>query len=78
MSGSNERPEPNAWRIHLASVAILGNSSMSSVPKTGLTSEQYLARERRATFKSEFFRGETFALAGASAKHNLIVLNYRT
>lgn len=40
-----------------------------------LTPEQYLARERRATFKSEFFQGETFAMAGASAKHNLIVLN---
>lgn len=48
---------------------------MSSVPKTHLTSEQYLARERRATFKSEFFQGETFAMAGASAKHNLIVAN---
>lgn len=48
---------------------------MASVPKTYWTAEQYLTRERRAEFKSEFFRGETFAMAGASAKHNLIVLN---
>jgi Uma2 family endonuclease len=48
---------------------------MSSVPKTLLTPEQYLHRDREADFKSEFYRGEMFAMAGASAKHNLIVLN---
>jgi len=48
---------------------------MASVPKTYWTAEQYLTRERRAEFKSEFFRGETFAMAGASARHNLIVAN---
>lgn len=48
---------------------------MSSVPKTLLTPEEYLHRDRQADFKSEFYRGEMFAMAGASAKHNLIVLN---
>jgi Uma2 family endonuclease len=48
---------------------------MSSVPKTVLTPEEYLHKDRQADFKSEFFRGEMFAMAGASAKHNLIVLN---
>jgi Uma2 family endonuclease len=48
---------------------------MSTVPKTYLTPEQYLLRERTAEFRSEYFRGETFAMAGASANHNLIVLN---
>ncbi len=48
---------------------------MASVPKTSWTAEQYLTRERREEFKSEYFRGETFAMAGASAKHNLIVAN---
>jgi len=48
---------------------------MSSVPKTLLSPEEYLARERIADHKSEYFAGEVFAMAGASERHNLIVLN---
>ncbi len=48
---------------------------MSMQPKSLLTPSQYLARERAAVFKSEFFCGEMFALAGASRRHNLIVGN---
>jgi Uma2 family endonuclease len=48
---------------------------MSTVPKHFVTAEEYLYRERKAEFRSEYFRGETFAMAGASANHNLIVLN---
>jgi Uma2 family endonuclease len=48
---------------------------MSSVPKHYITPEEYLLCERKAEFRSEFFRGEMFAMAGASANHNLIVLN---
>jgi Uma2 family endonuclease len=48
---------------------------MSTVPKPYLTPEQYLARERAANFKSQFYRGEMFAMAGASREHNLIVGN---
>jgi Uma2 family endonuclease len=48
---------------------------MSTVPKPYVTPEEYLYRERKAEFRSEYFRGETFAMAGASANHNLIVLN---
>lgn len=48
---------------------------MSSVPIRLLTEEEYLARERAAQFKSEFYRGETFAMAGASRAHTLIVQN---
>jgi Uma2 family endonuclease len=40
-----------------------------------LTPEEYLAQERKAEFKSEYFNGEVFAMAGASQKHNLIVAN---
>jgi hypothetical protein len=50
-------------------------SPMSSVPKHYLTPEEYLHRERKADFRSEYFRGEMFAMAGASANHNLIVSN---
>src|SRR6516164_9839252 len=45
---------------------------MSTVAKRLLTSEEYLARERKADYRSEFYRGEMFALAGASWEHTLI------
>ena len=48
---------------------------MSTVPKNFITLEEYLHREQAAEFRSEYFRGEMFAVAGASANHNLIVLN---
>lgn len=48
---------------------------MSSIPKTRMTPEQYLVQERKAEYRSEFFRGETFAMAGATRSHNLICTN---
>lgn len=48
---------------------------MSAVPKTKLTEAEYLAKERKADFKSEFYRGETFAMSGASREHILIAGN---
>ena len=48
---------------------------MSSQPKPCLTQEQYLALERTAAYKSEYFRGEVFAMAGASPTHVLMVSN---
>jgi len=48
---------------------------MSSQPKPHLTAEQYLALERSAAYKSEYVRGEVFAMAGASPAHVLIVSN---
>ncbi len=48
---------------------------MSTIPKSRLTAEQYLAIERAAQFRSEFYRGEMFAMVGASRKHNLIAGN---
>ena len=48
---------------------------MSTIPKTRHTPEQYLAIERAAQFRSEFLRGEMFAMVGASRKHNLIAGN---
>jgi Uma2 family endonuclease len=36
---------------------------------------EYLERERAAEFKSEFFDGEVFAMAGGTAEHSLIALN---
>lgn len=48
---------------------------MSVQPKPYLTPEEYLAIERRAEYKSEYFNGEMFAMAGASPGHVLIVTN---
>ena len=48
---------------------------MSTAPKHVITPEEYLHRESKAVFRSEYFRGEMFAMAGASANHNLIVGN---
>ncbi len=49
--------------------------NMSSQPKALLTSQEYLALERGAEYKSEYYKGEVFAFAGASEWHNLITAN---
>jgi Uma2 family endonuclease len=48
---------------------------MSSQAETHYTPEEYLALERQAPCKSEYYAGEIFAMAGASRWHNLIVTN---
>jgi Uma2 family endonuclease len=48
---------------------------MSSLPKTRLTPEEYLAIDRQSEYKNEYFDGEIFAMTGASRKHNLISVN---
>jgi Uma2 family endonuclease len=49
---------------------------MSTMPKRALlTPEEYLAIERNAEFKSEYFQGEMFAMAGGLKPHNLIASN---
>jgi Uma2 family endonuclease len=45
---------------------------MSTVPKRLLSPQEYLAQERLAAFRSEYYRGETFAMAGASWEHTRI------
>lgn len=48
---------------------------MSTIPKRKLSPQSYLAIERTADYKSEYYDGEMFAMAGASETHNLIVSN---
>lgn len=48
---------------------------MSSHPKAYLTPEEYLAIERTAEGKSEYFNGETFAMSGGTSQHNIITVN---
>ena len=49
---------------------------MSTVTSTYITPEEYLERERKAETKSEYFRGEIFAMAGTSLRHARIVTNF--
>jgi Uma2 family endonuclease len=48
---------------------------MSTQVKILYTPEEYLALERKAKDKSEYFNGEIFAMTGASRRHNLIAGN---
>ena len=48
---------------------------MSALPKTKLTVQQYLAIENAAAFRSEFFDGEMFAMAGTTTSHTFIMLS---
>lgn len=48
---------------------------MAVQTKNYVTPEEYLAAERAAEFKSEYYQGEVFAMSGASNNHNLIVAN---
>lgn len=43
------------------------------IPKTIITEEEFLEQERKAEYKSEFYKGEIFAMAGATKEHNKIV-----
>jgi Uma2 family endonuclease len=48
---------------------------MSHQRKTIVSPQEYLDQERKAEVRSEYFQGEIFSFAGASARHNLIVVN---
>jgi Uma2 family endonuclease len=45
---------------------------MSTQPTRLFTCEEYLAFERDTELKHEFYRGEIFAMGGASREHNLV------
>ncbi len=47
----------------------------TAAAKTRYTPEQYLALERKADFKSEYYYGFIYAMSGASREHNLIAMN---
>lgn len=48
---------------------------MSTELRPYLTPEEYLATERLADYKSEYYGGEIFAMAGASEAHNTLCVN---
>lgn len=45
---------------------------MSTAESRWISPEEYLAREQGASFKSEYWNGEVFAMAGASLEHTMI------
>jgi Uma2 family endonuclease len=49
---------------------------VSTGQKNKYTEQEYLELERKAEYKSEFFNGETFAMAGTSNPHNMITVNF--
>lgn len=48
---------------------------MSAVPKPIYNADQYLALEQGAEYRSQFYFGEIFAMAGASRRHNVVAAN---
>ncbi len=49
---------------------------MATQPATKVTEEEYLRLERAAQHKSEFVRGEMFAMAGGSLQHALLAARF--
>jgi Uma2 family endonuclease len=52
--------------------------SAQSQPVSLIPPEEYLAADRAAEYKSEYYQGEVVAMAGASKEHNQIVANIIT
>ena len=48
---------------------------MQAVYKAYISPEEYLELEREAETKSEYYRGEVYAMAGASERHSTIQVN---
>jgi len=46
---------------------------MSAISKPYLSEQDYLIQERNATEKNEYYKGEVFAMSGATKEHNKIV-----
>ena len=51
---------------------------MSTQPKGHITPQEYLALERKAEIKSEYFDGQMFAMSGATREHTKIAGNITT
>jgi Uma2 family endonuclease len=45
---------------------------MPAIPKSYISEKTYLEEERKSTHKSEYYKGEIFAMAGAGRSHNKI------
>lgn len=48
---------------------------MATTMEPPISPEEYLLRERRAEYKSEYYEGEIVSMTGASRRHNLLTVN---
>ena len=48
---------------------------MSAVAEPRYRFDEYLTRERVAPYKSEYYRGQIFAMAGGTPRHNTTSVN---
>ena len=48
---------------------------MAAQPNVPLTEQEYLAIERKAEFRSEFWNGRMYAMSGAREEHNTVTVN---
>ena len=48
---------------------------MSTAPTCKFTREEYLTLERNSQYKSQYFRGEIFAMPGGTKRHNMMSAN---
>jgi len=62
-------------RLSTAGNTLNGTIVMSARPVSYLTPEQYLEIERAAEFRSEYLRGQMYAMSGGTLNHARIVLN---
>ena len=54
---------------------VRGKRTQTSAKKRVYTPEEYLAREDKASFKSEYIDGQIFSMAGGSVRHSIICMN---
>lgn len=66
--------KPNSANIFL-SISRKRRPTMSALAALYVTPEQYLEAEREADFKSEYFSGQIFAMAGGTPEHSAIGTN---
>jgi Uma2 family endonuclease len=59
----------------LSSIRYNGYAIMSTLPKTHVTLDEYLALDEASDVKLEYFAGEVYAMAGALRPHNVIAVN---
>jgi Uma2 family endonuclease len=64
---------PKLKIVYLLSQTSFGMAA--AIEKKLITEKEYLEDERNASYKSEFYRGEVFAMSGASRIHNVINVN---
>ena len=61
--------------LHSDHDPVAGESGVSTSPARRITPAEYLAAERAAETKSEYYAGQVVAMTGASLAHNRIVAN---